>query len=100
MVHPYLRRRAGEEVIDYPNDQIRNVLHKTLGPHFSRAGDAFGGGGGGPHPGRGGSASTGDGCLAKDGVIERFRQKLMEGMKKQGLSETLPAGVSTDSWIW
>src|SRR5207244_4903180 len=31
MVHPYLRRRAGEEPIVYPNDEIRAVLEKTLG---------------------------------------------------------------------
>ncbi len=31
MVHPYLRRRNGEEPITYPNDQIREVLGRTLG---------------------------------------------------------------------
>ena len=31
MVHPYLRRRAGEEQVQYPNREIQNVLEKTLG---------------------------------------------------------------------
>src|SRR4029079_10941717 len=31
MVHPFLRRRMGEEEEAYPNDAIREVLHKTLG---------------------------------------------------------------------
>ena len=31
MVHPYLRRRGGEEAVTYPNDDIRQVLAKTLG---------------------------------------------------------------------
>ncbi|MEI7781699.1 MAG: hypothetical protein WCJ18_07220, partial [Planctomycetota bacterium] len=31
MVHPYLRRRSGEEPVTYPNDGIRAVLEKTLG---------------------------------------------------------------------
>jgi len=31
MVHPYLRRRAGEEPVEYPDDKIRGVLEKTLG---------------------------------------------------------------------
>ena len=31
MVHPYLRRRNGEEPISYPNDAVRAVLGKTLG---------------------------------------------------------------------
>ncbi|MEL6546609.1 MAG: error-prone DNA polymerase, partial [Myxococcota bacterium] len=31
MVHPYLRRRAGEEKIDYPHPALEPVLKKTLG---------------------------------------------------------------------
>jgi error-prone DNA polymerase len=31
MVHPYLRRRSGQEPVLYPNDAIRSVLGKTLG---------------------------------------------------------------------
>lgn len=31
MVHPYLRRREGKEVITYPSDAIKNVLERTLG---------------------------------------------------------------------
>jgi len=31
MVHPYLRRRRGEEAVDYPSAELRRVLGKTLG---------------------------------------------------------------------
>ncbi|MFM7132980.1 MAG: PHP domain-containing protein, partial [Planctomycetota bacterium] len=31
MVHPYLRRRSGEEPVEYPDEAIRRVLGKTLG---------------------------------------------------------------------
>jgi error-prone DNA polymerase len=31
MVHPYLRRRNGEEKITYPSEELREVLHKTFG---------------------------------------------------------------------
>jgi len=31
MVHPYLRRRAGEETFGYPNDAVRQVTERTLG---------------------------------------------------------------------
>jgi error-prone DNA polymerase len=31
MVHPYLRRRAGKEIITYPSETIREVLEPTLG---------------------------------------------------------------------
>jgi DNA polymerase-3 subunit alpha len=31
MVHPYLRRRCGEEPVTFPSDAVRNVLGRTLG---------------------------------------------------------------------
>src|SRR5690606_20845126 len=31
MVHPYLRRRNGEEPVTYPSDEVRRVLERTLG---------------------------------------------------------------------
>ncbi|MDP7377920.1 MAG: error-prone DNA polymerase, partial [Pirellulaceae bacterium] len=94
MVHPYLRRRAGEEVIDYPNDQIRNVLHKTLGvPIFQEQAMRLAVVAAGFTPGEADQLRRAMGAWRKTGVIERFRQKLMEGMKKQGLSETFALQV-------
>jgi len=31
MVHPYLRRRNGEEKVEYPSEALRTVLEKTYG---------------------------------------------------------------------
>ncbi len=31
MVHPYLRRRSGEEPVDYPSSEVRQALERTLG---------------------------------------------------------------------
>ena len=31
MVHPYLRRRDGEEPVSYPSEGVRKVLERTLG---------------------------------------------------------------------
>ncbi len=31
MVHPYLRRRSGDEPVDYPSDEVRQALERTLG---------------------------------------------------------------------
>ena len=31
MVHPYLRRRSGEEAVDYPSSEVRQALARTLG---------------------------------------------------------------------
>ena len=31
MVHPYLRRRCGDEPVTYPSDEVRHALERTLG---------------------------------------------------------------------
>lgn len=31
MVHPYLRRRSGQEKVHFPDDKVRQILGKTLG---------------------------------------------------------------------
>ncbi|MDZ7591911.1 MAG: error-prone DNA polymerase [Rubrivivax sp.] len=31
MVHPYLRRRSGEEAVDYPSAEVKQALQRTLG---------------------------------------------------------------------
>jgi error-prone DNA polymerase len=31
MVHPYLRRRSGEEPVEYPSDEVKQALSRTLG---------------------------------------------------------------------
>ncbi|HMR71623.1 MAG TPA: error-prone DNA polymerase, partial [Rubrivivax sp.] len=31
MVHPYLRRRSGEEPVSYPSDEVKQALQRTLG---------------------------------------------------------------------
>ena len=31
MVHPYLRRRSGEEPVDYPSDEVKQALERTCG---------------------------------------------------------------------
>nr|WP_245415127.1 error-prone DNA polymerase [Aureimonas flava] len=31
MVHPYLRRRMGLEPVDYPKEELRDILHRTCG---------------------------------------------------------------------
>ena len=43
MVHPYLRRRSGEEAVEYPSDEVKDVFttHARC-THFSRAGHAVG----------------------------------------------------------
>ena len=68
MVHPYLRRRNGEEPVTYPSDEIRAGAGKDAGrAAVSGAGDAAGGRGGRIHARRGRPAPPRHGRLAPAG---------------------------------
>ncbi len=85
MVHPYLRRRAGEEPVHYPDDAVRGVLERTLGvPIFQEqviklAMVAAGFSGGEADQLRRAMASW-----RKSGELEKFRAKLIDGMLARG----------------
>jgi error-prone DNA polymerase len=85
MVHPYLRRRQGLEPVTYPNDEIKAVLKRTLGiPIFQEqviklAMVAAGFSAGEADQLRRAMASWG-----KNGDLERFRDKLLLGMRERG----------------
>ena len=88
MVHPYLRRRAGEEPVIYPNDAIREVLHKTLGvPIFQEQAMRLAVVAAGFTPGEADQLRRAMGAWRRPGVIDRFRDKLLDGMQQRGLSE-------------
>jgi len=85
MVHPYLRRRNGEETVTYPSDALRQVLQKTLGvPLFQEQAMRV------AMVGAGFSAEEADqlrramAAWRKSGAIERFRQKIIDGMLSNG----------------
>ena len=86
MVHPYLRRRNGEEPVVYPNDEIEAVLHRTLGiPIFQEQAMKLAVVGAGFTPGEADQLRRAMGAWRKTGVIEVFRDKLMQGMQTNGL---------------
>ncbi|HEX3997261.1 MAG TPA: error-prone DNA polymerase [Pirellulales bacterium] len=88
MVHPYLRRRAGEEPIEYPNDAIRAVLEKTLGvPLFQEQAMQLAVVAAGFTPGEADQLRRAMAAWRRPGVIDGFRVKLLEGMRARGLSE-------------
>ena len=87
MVHPYLRRRAGDEPVTYPNEAIREVLHKTLGvPLFQEQAMRLAVVAAGFTPGEADQLRRAMGAWRRTGVIEKFRQKLIDGMLARGLS--------------
>lgn len=88
MVHPYLRRRHGEEETSYPNKDIQSVLERTLGiPIFQEqairlAMVAAGFSGGEADQLRRAMASWG-----KNGRLMAFEEKFIQGMLKNGYSK-------------
>ncbi|HEX2973079.1 MAG TPA: error-prone DNA polymerase [Tepidisphaeraceae bacterium] len=85
MVHPYLRRRNGEEPISYPNEALREVLGKTLGvPLFQEQAMRV------AMVGAGFTAEEADrlrramAAWRKHGAIDVFHQKIIDGMLKNG----------------
>ncbi|MCH7995306.1 MAG: error-prone DNA polymerase, partial [Planctomycetes bacterium] len=88
MVHPYLRRRAGEESITYPSEAIKEVLERTLGvPLFQEQAMRLAIVAAGFTPGEADQLRRAMGAWRKSGDITRFRTKLVSGMKANGLSE-------------
>ncbi len=94
MVHPYLRRRLGEEAVTYPNDAIRDVLKRTLGvPLFQEQAMRLAVVAAGFTPGEADQLRRAMGAWRRPGIIEQFRQKLLEGMQRNGLSRQFAEGV-------
>jgi len=87
MVHPYLRRRAGQEEITYPSEEIRGVLEKTLGvPLFQEQAMRLAVVAAGFTPGEADQLRRAMGGWRRPGVIEQFGKKLIDGMLARGLS--------------
>jgi len=87
MVHPYLRRRNGDERVSYPTPEIEEVLRKTLGvPLFQEQAMQLAVVAAGFTPGEADQLRRSMGAWRRSGEIERFRTRLIEGMQRQGLS--------------
>jgi error-prone DNA polymerase len=88
MVHPYLRRRAGEEPPAYPNDAIRDVLEKTLGvPIFQEQAMRLAVVAAGFTPGEADQLRRAMAAWRRPGLIDQFRTKLIDGMRANNLPE-------------
>jgi len=85
MVQPYLRRRAGEEPVEYPNKAVRSVLYKTLGvPIFQEQAMRLAIVAAGFTAGEADQLRRAMGAWRKSGVISQFHQKLVKGMLGNG----------------
>ncbi|MFN7804178.1 MAG: error-prone DNA polymerase [Planctomycetaceae bacterium] len=87
MVHPYLRRRAGEEPVEFPDERIRDVLQKTLGvPIFQEQAMRLAVVAAGFTPGEADQLRRAMGAWRRPGVIDQFHRKLVDGMTANGYS--------------
>jgi|CXWL01.1.fsa_nt_gi error-prone DNA polymerase len=85
MVHPYLRRRNGEEKVEYPDEVIRSVLGKTLGvPLFQEQVMALAIKAAGFTPGQAEKLRRAITAWTSKGDIASFPAKFVEGMVRNG----------------
>ncbi|TMG81816.1 MAG: error-prone DNA polymerase, partial [Betaproteobacteria bacterium] len=87
MVHPYLRRRRGEEPISYPSEAVKEVLGRTLGvPIFQEQVMQLAMVAAGFTPGEADRLRRSMAAWKKRGGLEHFEGKLKEGMQRHGYS--------------
>ena len=85
MVHPYLRRRNGEEQVVYPSEALREVLGKTLGvPLFQEQAMKIAIVGAGFTPSEADRLRRAMATFRRTGTIHTFREKFIEGMAANG----------------
>jgi len=88
MVHPYLKRRNGEEKVTYANDAVRSVLERTLGvPIFQEQVIKLAVVAAGFTPGEADQLRRAMAAWKRKGGLEHFRQKLVNGMLERGHDE-------------
>jgi len=96
MVHPYLRRRNGQEPVSYPDDAIRRVLGKTLGvPLFQEQAMRLAVVAARFTPGEADQLRRAMGAWRRPGLIDQFRKKLIDGMRANGFSDEYAEAVFT-----
>ena len=85
MVHPYLRRRQGREAVEYPSEELRQVLRKTLGvPLFQEQVMRIAIVAAGFTPAEADQLRRAMASFRNPGTIHSFRDKFIEGMTGRG----------------
>ena len=88
MVHPYLRRRNGEEPVTYPSHEVRQVLQRTLGvPIFQEQVMQLAVVAAGFTPGEADQLRRAMAAWRRRGGLGHFEARLVDGMRARGYSE-------------
>ncbi|MDH5276195.1 MAG: OB-fold nucleic acid binding domain-containing protein, partial [Gammaproteobacteria bacterium] len=89
MVHPYLRRRSGEEPVTYPSAEVRRVLERTLGvPIFQEQVMQLAVVAAGFTPGEADQLRRAMAAWRRQGGLGHFEERLISGMRARNYSET------------
>ncbi|WP_325917948.1 error-prone DNA polymerase [Pseudomonas frederiksbergensis] len=85
MVHPYLRRRNGEEKITYPSPELKEVLGRTLGiPLFQEQVMQIAIVAAGYSPGEADQLRRSMAAWKRHGGLEPHKKRLADGMEAKG----------------
>jgi len=88
MVHPYIRRRNGEEQVTFPSDELGNVLGKTLGvPLFQEQAMQIAIIGAGFTPDEADRLRRSLATFKKHGNVSEFHGRFMKGMRANGYDD-------------
>ena len=89
MVHPYLRRRSGEEPVSYPSKEVEAVLSRTLGvPIFQEQVMQLAIVAAGFSPGEADRLRRAMAAWKRKGGLEPFQKQLIDGMRERGYAES------------
>jgi error-prone DNA polymerase len=85
MVHPYLRRRNGEEAVEYPSKELEEILGRTLGvPLFQEQAMKIAIVAAGFTPTEADELRRGMATFKAKGFVKDFHGKLVKGMVERG----------------
>ncbi|MGD0503461.1 MAG: error-prone DNA polymerase [Steroidobacteraceae bacterium] len=89
MVHPYLRRRSGEEAVTYPSKEVEEVLSRTLGvPIFQEQVMRLSIVAAGFSAGQADALRRAMAAWKRKGGLEPFQRQLIDGMRERGYEES------------
>ena len=85
MVHPFLRRRNGEEPVEYPSPEVEEILKRTLGvPLFQEQAMKIAIVAAGFSPAEADELRRSMATFKAKGMVSSFHQKLINGMTQRG----------------
>ncbi|UYY76173.1 error-prone DNA polymerase [Sphingomonas sp. R1] len=88
MVHPYLRRREGKEVVEYPSEELKDVLEKTFGvPLFQEQAMKVAIVGAGFKPAEADALRRAMATFKSTGGVTHFKEKMISGMLEKGYTQ-------------